>query len=265
MRRRDFLAASVLAGVAGCSLPRGGRRPVRVLSYNIHHGEGVDGKLDLERIARVIRDTGADLVALQEVDQNARRTGGRDQAREFEQLTGLKAYFGKAMDFEGGAYGQVLLSRWGLRGFEVHRLPNPSGREPRIAISGSVRPPGGPEFRFAGTHLDHVTDDRDRWEQAGKLLEVFGGNEPTVLIGDFNSRPESRVMQRMLAAWEDAARTKPEPTIPAEAPKARIDYVLLRPAGFWTVRDVRVWPEAEASDHRPVLAELWTSDKVGRE
>lgn len=256
MRRREFLAVSALGMAAGCRLPKGGRPPLRVLSYNIHHGAGVDEKLDLARIARVIAESGADLVALQEVDQNARRTGVKDQAREFERLTGLTASFGKAMDFEGGAYGQALLSRWGLKDFEVHPLPNPSGREPRMAISARVRPPGWPEFRFAGTHLDHVRDDRDRWEQAGRLIEIFGGSEPTVLVGDFNARPDSRVMQRLLAGWEDAARGNPEPTIPAESPRERIDYVLLRPAAFWTVRDIRVWPEAAASDHRPVLVEV---------
>src|SRR5687768_15481548 len=73
---------------------------LRVLTYNIHHGEGVDGRLDLERIARVITAEEPDLVALQEVDVKTRRTGGVDQAAELARLTGMHFAFGKAIDYE---------------------------------------------------------------------------------------------------------------------------------------------------------------------
>ena len=78
---------------------------LRVLSYNLHHGEGDDGKLDLPRLAAVITASGADLVALQEVDQKTTRTGGVDQAAELARLTGLRFRYGKALDYQGGAYG----------------------------------------------------------------------------------------------------------------------------------------------------------------
>jgi len=257
MQRRQFLASSLLVLAAGCQGLRPPARTIRVLSYNIHHGEGVDGRLDLPRLARIVSGSGADLVALQEVDQRAQRTGGVDQAEELGRLTGFHAGFGPAMDFQGGAYGQALLSRWPLKEFAVHPLPNPSGREPRIAVSARVQPPGWPVIRFAATHLDHVRDDGDRWEQAARLLEVFGaGAEPTVLAGDFNATPDSRVMTSLLARWRDAAADDPQPTIPAEAPRSRIDYVLLSPAAPWRVDRASVLAEAAASDHRPVLVEL---------
>ena len=74
-----WVLAAVLAWVllVGCSEP--GATRLRVLSYNIHHGEGLDGRIDLERIASVIRASEADLVALQEVDQSTERSGGVDQ------------------------------------------------------------------------------------------------------------------------------------------------------------------------------------------
>lgn len=75
-------AASVGAPVASDAL--------RVLTYNIHHGEGTDGVLDLERIAGVIKGASPDLVALQEVDVGAERTGGVDQAGELGRLTGMQ-------------------------------------------------------------------------------------------------------------------------------------------------------------------------------
>src|SRR5687768_9961267 len=67
----------------------------RVMTYNIHHGEGVDGKLDLERIATLIQQERADLVALQEVDRGVTRTAKRDLAKELAELTDMHHVFGK--------------------------------------------------------------------------------------------------------------------------------------------------------------------------
>ena len=62
-----------------CHCLRPMRRAVRVLTYNIHHGEGMDGKIDLERIAAVIKRLEPDVVALQEVDVKTTRSQGVDQ------------------------------------------------------------------------------------------------------------------------------------------------------------------------------------------
>lgn len=228
---------------------------LRVLTYNIHHGEGVDGKLDLTRIAAIIASSRADVVALQEVDQKTTRTKGIDQAAEIAQLAGLQVAYGKAMDYQGGAYGQALLSRWPLAEVTVHALPNPGKVEPRIAVSAVIRPPGKPAFRFVGTHLDATRDDTARWQQAERLLELFGkGDLPVILTGDFNSRPDTRTMKALFGTFADAAAAHPEFTIPSKKPTGRIDYVLTRPV--WRVVSSTVLNEPIASDHRPLLVEL---------
>jgi len=230
------------------------------MAYNLHHGEGVDGRLDLARIAGVIVAAKPDLVALQEVDRKATRTGGIDQAAEYARLTGLHVWFGDAMPFQGGEYGQALLSRWPLEDPRVLRLPGTSGREPRIAVNAFVQVPGIGRIRWVGVHLDATRDDEDRWNQAGALLEDLGrAPTPTLLAGDFNATPESRVMQRLLGPathWEDTAGASAAPTIPAEAPRSRIDFVLTSPRGFWRTLESQVIPEAVASDHRPLVATL---------
>jgi endonuclease/exonuclease/phosphatase family metal-dependent hydrolase len=258
MNRRQFasLLPSLALGAGCTAITPPVARPIRILSYNLHHGEGVDGKLDLERIARVIRDSRADLVALQEVDVLAQRTGKVDQAAEYRRLTGLQGEFGKAIDLQGGAYGQVLLSRWPLTDFQVELLPNPRNREQRIAVSASVQPPGWPVLRFIGAHLDATRTDEDRWLQAERLLTAFNGSYPAILAGDFNDQPESRVMRRLLESWEDTAAENPQPTIPVENPRDRIDFILVRPRGNWRVVRSEVLPEAVASDHRPLLTEI---------
>lgn len=252
------LTALVVFSWRGCDVM--GSESLKVLSYNIHHGEGGDGKLDLVRIAAIISQSGADVVALQEVDRRTERTGGVDQAAELARLTGFNVFYGKAMDFQGGAYGQALLSRWPLDETRVHRLPNPSQREPRIAVSALVRPPHLKPFRVIGTHLDAGREDVDRWAQAGDLMDLFvGDSHPTLLVGDLNSRPDSRVVTFLLEKWTDASAQTPAYTVSAKKPSARIDYILYRSAPQWRVKSSVVLPEAVASDHRPLLVEFEAS------
>src|SRR4051812_15481445 len=75
---------------------------LRVLTYNIHHGEGRDGQFDLPRLADVMKRAEPDLVALQEVDISTERSDGVNQLAELERLTGMHGEFGKAMDYRGG-------------------------------------------------------------------------------------------------------------------------------------------------------------------
>ena len=75
---------------------------LRVLSYNIHHAEGVDRKLDVDRIAGVILSIKPDLVALQEVDQKVKRTGSVDQPAVLARLTEMNVVFGANIELQGG-------------------------------------------------------------------------------------------------------------------------------------------------------------------
>jgi endonuclease/exonuclease/phosphatase family metal-dependent hydrolase len=234
---------------------------LRVLTYNIHHGEGTDGKLELARIARVITDHKPDLVALQEVDVNTQRTGNVDQAAELAKLTGLHVVFGKSIDYRGGQYGNAVLSRLPVEKHTVHPLPGKAGAERRTALEVLVRPwEGGPSLTFIATHHDHTRDETDRLRQADEVNRLLATDErrgPLVLAGDLSAVPSSETIKRFAARWTDAAgQAGAAPTIPAGNPRSRIDYVLLRPAGAWHVVETSVVPEAVASDHRPVLAVL---------
>src|SRR5678810_85346 len=87
----------------------------RVMTYNIHHGEGLDGKVDLLRIAELIKREGADIVALQEVDKGTQRTARRDFPEELAALTGMTAVFSNNFAFEGGEYGNAVLTRFPIK------------------------------------------------------------------------------------------------------------------------------------------------------
>ena len=221
---------------------------LRILSWNLHHGVGEDNKLDLERIAKVISEQKPDLVALQEVDRKCGRTKGVDQAAELARLTGMQMAFGKAMDFDGGAYGQAILSRFPIGDTQVHQLPGDG--EPRIAFEAEVKIEGKP-LRMVTVHLDHQQDAR-RLKQAEALAKSLENHhEMMVMAGDFNDGPESAALKAFSGQWKAAPKKEPKLTCPAEKPSAEIDHILLR--GLEPKEPATVLPEAVASDHRPVM------------
>jgi len=230
-----------------------------VLTYNIHHGQGEDGKFNLPRLARVISDLKPDLVALQEVDRKTKRAGGVDQAAELGRLTKMHVVFGKAMDYSGGQYGEAVLSRWPVLHSKVHQLGHDPRSEPRAALAVGVRPlANGPAFLFVGTHLDHVKDSKLRLRQARKLNELFVNDSggPVILAGDLNDTPQSQPIKTLTEYWLPAVGDTPGATWPSKDPTRKIDYILLRPPGRWRVVEVRVIDEKIASDHCPLLAVL---------
>lgn len=243
----------------GC---QSGPPQVRVLTYNIRHGEGLDGKVDLARTARTIADAKADLVALQELDNKTQRTGLVDQAAELERLTGMHAAFGKAINYSGGQYGAGVLSRWPLLQVSPGILPASPGHEMRPALIVRVRPGRGiPELLFASTHLDHQSEP-ERLMQAERLLTLLGpvGDRPILLGGDLNALPNSPVLELFARDWLNPTAGEVRPTIPAEQPRRQIDYVLAYPRGAWRVVSTEVLNSA-ASDHRPLLVTLeWVKD-----
>jgi endonuclease/exonuclease/phosphatase family metal-dependent hydrolase len=193
-----ILLLPCLAGCGSTAESRGSgpvADTIRVLAYNIHHGEGMDSVLDLERIAALIRDVDPDLVALQEVDSMVDRTARVDQAATLGELTGMAHRFGSFMPYQGGAYGMAVLSRLPITRTESFRLPD--GDEPRTALAVTVVLPGtAEELRFVGIHFYRT--DEERLAQALDLERQLQGVEiPTVLAGDFNSRPGSAVLTHL--------------------------------------------------------------------
>ena len=141
---------------------------VRVLSYNIHHAEGMDGRLDLERIANVIQESKPDIVALQEVDRNTERTGNLDQAAQIAERTNMNFAFGANIELQGGQYGNAVLSRWPIVKHENRSLPRMNHGEQRGAIDALIESPHG-MIRILATHLDHRTDPSERMESIKQI------------------------------------------------------------------------------------------------
>lgn len=228
---------------------------VRVLTYNIHHGEGLDGRFDLARLAAIIADASADLVALQEVDRGTRRANGVDQLAELGRLTGLSIAFGKAMDYQGGEYGVGVLTRTPIRRVANRRLPGSPDREPRTALTVDVDSAGdGPRIQFTTTHLDQGRDLMDQVAQASVLAGAWPADTAGILAGDFNTRPDTLTMQVLARRWTDTFADPPPD--PNGRPRRRVDYVMVQPAASWRTVEARYIDAPLASDHQPVLVSL---------
>lgn len=230
---------------------------LRVLTYNIHHGEGMDGRFDLPRLADIMTSAAPDLIALQEVDQGTTRAGGVDQVAELGRLTGMRPVFAKAMDFQGGAYGVGVLSARPIRRVENRPLPGSAGREPRTALTIDVDMGArGPRVQFTSTHFDQGRDEMDKVAQASYLNVTLSRRSGSagILAGDMNTRADTAPMQILSQRWTDMFIAPPVDA--AGRPRRRVDYVMVRPAAHWRTIESRVVDAPLASDHQPVLVVL---------
>lgn len=256
-------------GAAGCTHFLYGNPipPLRVLVFNIHAGKDATGSDNLERVARTVRDSHADIVLLQEVDRFTTRSNNVDQIAALARLTGFRSAFGKTLDYQGGGYGIAVLSRWSILGDTLIRLPvtPPQARaggsyEPRGALRVSIAAPGG-AIHVINTHLDPSREDVYRRQEIVTVLAAgSAAKRPGALVligGDLNSEPQSPILSAVTAAkWVDlwSKCGKGDGFSYSQSnPVKRIDY-LLAPAGVACVRATVL--TTNASDHRPVLFEL---------
>ena len=278
-RLASFLLLAVL--VAGCRTPTGsagsGASPrrteisdpgkvFRVMTYNIHAGKDAGGVDNLDRVASLIRDEFVDIALLQEVDVNTKRSGNVDQPRRLAEATGRRMIFGRTLNYDGGEYGIMVLSRWPLTGTLVPlKVQPPQQRaggsyEPRGALVVRIDAPGG-ALHVVNTHLDASGDDRYRRQEIRAVAAIVDSlralPKARILVGgDFNSEPASAVQAtareaRLRDAWLVCGKGTGL-SYPAKGPTKRIDYLYL--TGNFGCRNGRVL-ESQASDHRAVLFE----------
>ena len=224
---------------------------MRVMTYNIRHGAVPGGRVDLKALAEFCAEMEADVLALQEVDQSAIRSGFADTTGVLSRATGMTSVFGQARRLGiGGRYGNLLLCRGLLTNVEHVKLPRDARREPRGAIVATASVEGSrASVTVAATHLGVTRAEALR--QLGYLLNTISRRPaPRLLMGDLNLGPDT-----VGPACEGAALTlvDPEqPSFPADEPEYRIDHIAV--AGV-TVQSVSV-VEGPVSDHRTVVADL---------
>ena len=153
------------------------RRTLRVLCYNIHYGQGNDGEYNLQRLADVINAAKPDLVALQEVDVGVKRSGRLHEVRILGELTNLKSHFGPMQHYEGGLFGNAVLTNLPVENVLIQPLPYTEATPelttyPRGAISVIVKLPNGEQLNFISTHFQHNLE-ADRVAEAKAINQFF--------------------------------------------------------------------------------------------
>ena len=215
------------------------------MSYNICAGKGMDGKRDLTRAAEVIKRGQAEWVAVQEVDRKTRRSFGADQPAELERMTGLHATYGKTIDFQGGAYGILLLSKEKPIASKVVPLLSKFENRALLVV----------EFERLVMCVTHLSLDAKERLDAIPLIHdaVKGYTKPVFIAGDWNDCPDSETLKAMRKHFTVLTDEK-APTFPAPDPNQCIDYIAVDNVHAPTFKVVSraVVAEPLASDHRPI-------------
>lgn len=275
-RQRAHSSPGRRAAVVGSSLPAAGARNDRsvteagfegsgaivkaddsaglvVASYNVHRCVGQDGQCDPDRTAVVIRELGADVVALQGVESRAHLDDGVDQFELLGYLTHCETVAGPTLRDHRGHYGNALLTRLPVRRVRRVDLSMP-GREPRGALDVELEGGEGP-LRVVATHLG--SGRRERHIQIDKIVEMLSKEPfaPTVLLGDMNAwLPFADGLAPLNRYFGGAPRAR---TFPSRLPIFPQDRIWARPSEILgNLQAYRSFVTRMASDHLPVRAEL---------
>ena len=230
---------------------------LRVVSYNIHHAEGKDGKLDLERIAAVVKETHPDIVCLQEVDRGLPRTGSIDMPARFADVLGMTAVFEANYRFDGGEYGNCTLTALPIVAHENFALPGTAGNEPRGVLRVTIAL-DETSIDVFNTHWALTREERALQGEA--LLTHVRDGVPALLAGDFNERAQGAGVRTVQTHFENTLGDGDDASS-ALASEMGIDHIFVSP-GIAAVASGAHHSDtsAVASDHVPYVAVLRVTD-----
>lgn len=233
---------------------------LKVMAYNIHHANppSKPDLIDIEAIVRVIKAQDPDIVALQEIDADTKRSGPGNQAEMIAAELGMKVFFGKAINYGGGEYGVAILSKHPISEQQLHRLPTAleTNGEPRIMVTVKVELPNKQYIRFGSTHLDAIRENTNRLLQMKEINRLASEEKlPMIIAGDFNAIPGSTVINLLDESFNRTC-SNCEPTIPEINPTKAIDFIAYKPKENFSVVMHEVIQEKYASDHLPVVSIL---------
>jgi endonuclease/exonuclease/phosphatase family metal-dependent hydrolase len=231
---------------------------LRVMSYNIHSGIGLDGRLSVRRLAEVLHQYDPDFVALQEIDVGCKRSGQRNQLEALRELWPSEGSFFPLVRMRGGHYGIGFLSRLPVTN-EVPQILPPANQlmpqEARGLQKVTLALPNGSEIDIFNTHLGLTPKER-RAQLKALLKHQIGSSRYQVLAGDFNCKPSSREYRSIARSWQPT-QEKPEKTWFGTFPVRHLDYCFYR--GDLEVVQTIVPRDSLtriASDHLPLITDF---------
>ena len=234
---------------------------IRVMTYNIHHGEGMDGHINLDRIATLIHSANADLVGLQEVDRHADRSHNLDMIKALAHLTSMHWAFGKNLELQNGDYGNGILTRFPIVHQENlhYKMVKSSERRGLLQVVIGIK---NREIVFMNTHIDHCLDNSESISNVKQIRASANSydGKPVIISGDFNETPKGQMIKEMELDFINASGAISQPVLTHRSTnlKTQIDYVFT--SKDWTIRSIEVLYSL-ASDHLPLVAEI-SMDKM---
>jgi endonuclease/exonuclease/phosphatase family metal-dependent hydrolase len=238
-----------------------GSRTLRVATYNIHKCRGLDRCVRPGRIAEVLFELDADIVALQEVVGRGPNSH-EDQARYVAEAIGYHPAFGENRRHNGAAYGNLLLSRFPVVGSWNYDITT-RGREPRGVLRADVRLADGQVLHLFNVHLG--TAYLERRQQARhmvsrRILRNTGLDGTRIVLGDFNDwipGDATRLLTDHFGARSLRSHAPRHRTYPCVLPMFRLDHIYFDE----TLKLHRLEPHRSrmalvASDHLPLVAEF---------
>jgi endonuclease/exonuclease/phosphatase family metal-dependent hydrolase len=229
---------------------------MRIVTYNIHKGRGMDGRTSIKRIANVLGELDADIIALQEVFGVCDAEEGQVEALASE--LGLKAAFGCTRHHRGRPYGNAILTRWPIleaRDMDIswHR------RERRGCIRVDLKTPKGPLHVF---NIHMGTSFFERRHQVKSLLSSKalddGLTGPRVLVGDFNEWTKgltTRLLSDKFESLNLQLHVRRRRSYPGLLPMLHLDHIYFeRPLHVEKAELIRNRRSKIASDHLPLVA-----------
>lgn len=214
----------------------------------------MDHILDLPRTARVIQAANPDFVILNEVDEGTVRSFGVQQADSLGKLLDLHALFGRSIDYDGGQYGNALLSRYPIFDFHIVDLSTDSLLEGRSVFISRIDMQGD-TLTIMGTHLGLRADEQQ--EQVARIIQTLPEHDRIILAGDFNFEENSENYLGITHVLRDGLKEVnlgPSLSFPADNPVRRIDYIFIG-VGIEALESSPFQHMAitTASDHQPQL------------
>lgn len=223
---------------------------LKIASYNVRNGRGMDNVTDFGRIASVINEINADAIAIQELDSATTRSGGIVVLDELAKRTNMYASFNGSIEFQGGKYGNGILTK--EKPLRKDAIELPGREEKRSLLIVELK-----NFVLCGTHMSLNEEDR---QSSVELIQEYTNkytSKPVFLVGDLNASPDSNEIKTLSKNWS-MLNDPAQPTFPSDNPEVTIDYLFLKQnKDFdYTVIGVEVFNEPIASDHRPLWVEL---------
>jgi len=229
---------------------------LRVMSMNIRQGGEYAGNLS-KPFADLINEYDPDIIALQEVDYKTVRNGGRDWLNEVAMQTGMFPYFCKAREYQGGAFGTALLSKYPFYKAEKTIFVHKDAREDRSTGWIYVRLPEGKNMRFGTIHLSLESSELtiQHFASINKAFFAEDTTTPALMIGDYNAASGSDAIMYVRNKWQEIIPDM-GPTIPSDKPTTQLDYIMGFPQGKWECTHYEILAKPGLSDHCFVVADL---------